>query len=473
MSIIIPANTLAAGGFDVDNSVRFNDGDSAYMHKTAAAGNRRTFTFSTWFKRGQLGTNQQLFNSYSAANAGGFAYMQLEAIESGVVGDRISLEVYGTILLKTTQVLRDPSSWYHLVIAVDTTSGTANNRCRMYLNGTEITDFVTRNNPDQNFDFAFNQNNIDMYLGSNNYGGNKGNYFDGYMAEVVWIDGTQYAATDFGEFDEDSNIWKPLESVSDLTFGTNGFYLDFKASGNLGNDANGGTDLTEVNLAATDQSTDTCTNNFTLWNALNQQSSISYSEGNTTFINSSGGNRMAFSNFGVTAGKWYAELKVGVVHNHMRLGVADISFYIPVTNAYSTNLPNSISYANDNPIYIGGSSQGDFGSFTTDDIISIVMDMDNGFVYFAKNGTYLNSGDPTSGSDGTGGFAIPNYTTKTYCFLGSSYDGGTDATVLANFGSPSYSESGGETDGNGYGNFAHAVPSGYFSLNTKNLAENG
>ena len=473
MTIIVPANTLAAGGFDVDNSVRFNDGDSAYMHKTAAAGNRRTFTFSTWFKRGQLGTNQQLFNSYSAANAGGFAYMQLEAIESGVVGDRISLEVYGTILLKTTQVLRDPSSWYHLVIAVDTTSGTANNRCRMYLNGTEITDFVTRNNPDQNFDFAFNQNNIDMYLGSNNYGGNKGNYFDGYMAEVVWIDGTQYAATDFGEFDEDSNIWKPLESVSDLTFGTNGFYLDFKASGNLGNDANGGTDLTEVNLAATDQSTDTCTNNFTLWNALNQLSSISYSEGNTTFINSSGGNRMAFSNFGVTAGKWYAELKVGVVHNHMRLGVADISFYIPVTNAYSTNLPNSISYANDNPIYIGGSSQGDFGSFTTDDIISIVMDMDNGFVYFAKNGTYLNSGDPTSGSDGTGGFAIPNYTTKTYCFLGSSYDGGTDATVLANFGSPSYSESGGETDGNGYGNFAHAVPSGYFSLNTKNLAENG
>ena len=167
MTIIVPANTLAAGGFDVDNSVRFNDGDSAYMHKTAAAGNRRTFTFSTWFKRGQLGTNQQLFNSYSAANAGGFAYMQLEAIESGVVGDRISLEVYGTILLKTTQVLRDPSSWYHLVIAVDTTSGTANNRCRMYLNGTEITDFVTRNNPDQNFDFAFNQNNIDMYLGSN------------------------------------------------------------------------------------------------------------------------------------------------------------------------------------------------------------------------------------------------------------------------------------------------------------------
>ena len=225
MSLIIPANSAsAASGYQVDNSCRFNDGSSDHMFKTASAGNRRTFTFSTWFKRGQLGTNQQLFTSYSAANAGGFAYMQLEAPESGVIGDRISLEVYGTILLKTNQVLRDPSSWYNLVIAVDTTSGTANNRCRMYLNGTEITSFATRNNPDQNFDFAYNQNSVDLVLGSNNYGGNKGNYFDGYLAETVWIDGTQYAASDFGEFNSQTGIWVP-KVVTGLTFGTNGFYL--------------------------------------------------------------------------------------------------------------------------------------------------------------------------------------------------------------------------------------------------------
>jgi len=468
MSIIIPANTLAAGGFDVDNSLRINQGDSAYLHKTfGTSSDRKKWTYSFWIKKASQ-TDMGVIAQGADGNNKGLAYFN-------AAGDFVYFEAASgsvVFLIQTNDLYRDNSAWYHFVIRVDTTQGTAANRVRLYVNGTQITTFQNASYPDQNYQGEINKSDTRHDISGFNAFGENGYYFDGYMAEVVFTDGQSLAPTDFGEFDEDSNIWKPIK-VSGLTFGTNGFYLDFKASGNLGNDANGGTDLTEVNLAATDQTTDTCTNNFATWNSLNQQSSISYSEGNTTFINSSGGNRMAFSNFGVTAGKWYAELKVGVVHNHMRLGVADISFYIPVTNAYSTNLPNSISYANDNPIYIGGSSQGDFGSFTTDDIISIVMDMDNGFVYFAKNGTYLNSGDPTSGSDGTGGFAIPNYTTKTYCFLGSSYDGGTDATVLANFGSPSYSESGGETDGNGYGNFAHAVPSGYFSLNTKNLAENG
>jgi len=468
MSIIIPANTLAAGGFDVDNSLRINQGDSAYLHKTfGTSSDRKKWTYSFWIKKASQ-TDMGVIAQGADGNNKGLAYFN-------AAGDFVYFEAASgsvVFLIQTNDLYRDNLAWYHFVIRVDTTQGTAANRVRLYVNGTQITTFQNASYPDQNYQGEINKSDTRHDISGFNAFGENGYYFDGYMAEVVFTDGQSLAPTDFGEFDEDSNIWKPIK-VSGLTFGTNGFYLDFKASGNLGNDANGGTDLTEVNLAATDQSTDTCTNNFATWNSLNQQSSISYSEGNTTFINSSGGNRMAFSNFGVTAGKWYAELKVGVVHNHMRLGVADISFYIPVTNAYSTNLPNSISYANDNPIYIGGSSQGDFGSFTTDDIISIVMDMDNGFVYFAKNGTYLNSGDPTSGSDGTGGFAIPNYTTKTYCFLGSSYDGGTDATVLANFGSPSYSESGGETDGNGYGNFAHAVPSGYFSLNTKNLAENG
>ena len=457
---ILPANSVSDTAFN-SNSCRF-DGTGAYMSKTPGSdGDAQKMTTSIWFKRGVLGRDIRWFEMgdlmlYSGTNIIGFANRAFD------------FDVY-----TESNFLMDTAAWYHIVWSVDTTQSTAANRVKIYVNGVLLTSanglHADISYMDQNANLECNQQEVHRVGAVST---TAASFFDGYMAEFVHIDGTQLAADQFGEFDEDSNIWKPID-VSGLTFGTNGFYLDFKASGNLGNDANGGTDLTEVNLAATDQSTDTCTNNFTLWNALNQQSSISYSEGNTTFINSSGGNRMAFSNFGVTAGKWYAELKVGVVHNHMRLGVADISFYIPVTNAYSTNLPNSISYANDNPIYIGGSSQGDFGSFTTDDIISIVMDMDNGFVYFAKNGTYLNSGDPTSGSDGTGGFAIPNYTTKTYCFLGSSYDGGTDATVLANFGSPSYSESGGETDGNGYGNFAHAVPSGYFSLNTKNLAENG
>jgi len=476
MTIIVPANTLAAGGFDVDNSVRFNDGDSAYMHKTAAAGNRRTFTFSTWFKRGQLGTNQQLFNSYSAANAGGFAYMQLEAIESGVVGDRISLEVYGTILLKTTQVLRDPSSWYHLVIAVDTTSGTANNRCRMYLNGTEITDFVTRNNPDQNFDFAFNQNNIDMYLGSNNYGGNKGNYFDGYMAEVVWIDGTQYAASDFGEFDEDSNIWKPID-VSGLTFGTNGFYLDFKASGNLGNDANGGTDLTEVNLAATDQSTDTCTNNFATLNPLHSIGAASeLSQGNLEY--DPAGHHRIISTIAPTSGKWYAEVKgidnpdkfnAGVAHYPMPANGSASSF------AFGQGVNADVGrFAND----FGVKANGDYGNSNSyssymaslesenNNIVGIYLDLDNYKIYFSKNGTLVSSTGKNLTNNG-----------EPYGFISV----GEAATFQWNFGNPSFALANTAiTDDNGFGAFEYSpnitgdsAAKKFYALCTKNLAEFG
>jgi len=472
MPLILSGNVgsaTAATGYDVANSVRFNDGDSAYMHKTAAAGNRRTFTFSTWFKRGQLGTNQQLFNSYSAANAGGFAYMQLEAIESGVVGDRISLEVYGTILLKTTQVLRDPSSWYHLVIAVDTTSGTANNRCRMYLNGTEITDFVTRNNPDQNFDFAFNQNNIDMYLGSNNYGGNKGNYFDGYMAEVVWIDGTQYAASDFGEFDEDSGIWKPLESVSDLTFGTNGFYLDFKASGNLGNDANGGTDLTESGLAATDQSLDTCTNNFATMNPLdNFYYNGVFSEGNLKIINGSGREAGATSTIALSSGKWFWEAKP-------KSNVAPVIGIASTPSATNTSSSAAISvngfgYLKTGKVETSNGSGGsnvlaNYAVYVADDIIGVALDLDSSQakVYFYKNGTLQGSGvNITSASATTNG----------HYFVGFGVLGGQD-TFEVNFGSPPYANSSGNADGNGFGDFEYAVPSGYFAICTKNLAEYG
>jgi len=476
---ILPANSVT-GGYEVANSVRFNDGDSAYMHKTAAAGSRRIFTFSTWFKRGQLGTNQQLFNCWSANNAAGFGYMQLEAIESGVIGDRISLEVYGTILLKTNQVLRDPSAWYHLVIAVDTTNGTANNRCRMYLNGTEITSFATRNNPDQNFDFAFNQNNVDMYLGSNNYGGNKGNYFDGYMAETVWIDGTQYAASDFGEFDEDSGIWKPID-VSGLTFGTNGFYLDFEASGNLGNDVNGGTDLTEVNLAATDQSTDTCTNNFATMNPLalrNNPSAyyVTFSEGNLKVVgNDATNNGNGFSTMGFSSGKWYCEVKVLSVEGSLYpiIGVVTEN---SISNGSGNNgiigqvTSDTVGYANDGEKVIAGTESSYGDTYTDNDIIGIAIDCDNGAVYFSKNGTFQASGDPTSGASKTN--AAMTFTPSANYFFGvSAYKSTSD--VEFNFGSPPYAISSGNADGDGHGNFEFAVPSGYFSLNTKNLAEYG
>ena len=458
--------TAGPGGFQVANSCRFNSASSDNLQKTPSGdGNKKTFTISTWVKRSNISSHKSI---WSAGQYQSTAMVQV-FFESD---DTIHVSQFNAgggqqARLTTNRLFRDVGAWYHIVAVWDTTQGTAANRLKLYVNGVQETSFSTAAYPDQNDNTGANTNNIPITIG-NRQGGSF--FFSGYQSECVLLDGTAAAITDLGEFNSQTGIWLP-KVVTGLTFGTNGYYLDFKDASNLGNDANGGTDFTENNLTSLDQSTDTCTTNFTTWNSLNQQSSISYSEGNTTFINSSSANRMAFSNFGVEKGKWYAELKVGAISNYTRLGIADISFYIPVTNAYSTNLPNSISYANDNPIYIGGSTQGNFGSFTTGDIISIAMDMDNGFCYFRKNAdAWKNSGDPTSGSNGTGGFAIPNYTTKTYCFLGSSFDGGTDSTVLANFGNPSYAISSSTTDTNGFGNFEYEVPTGYFSLNTKNLA---
>ena len=443
---------------------------STYLTRTpSTAGNRKTWTYSAWVKRSELsGSNYPMLldQRIDSNNRTGIFFGDAE--------DFYGLFSYASgsqnAFIRPAGVFRDLSAFYHFVVAVDTTQATASNRVKVWINGNLQTGLTNSDYPSLDADLEINN------TGTISIGGGSGlTGFGGLMAHVHFIDGLAYDASAFGQFDA-NGIWTPNASPS-VTYGTNGFFLDFADSTSMGNDVSGENNDFTVGGGDVTQTLDTPSDNFCTWNPLNQQSSISYSEGNTTFINSSSTNRMAFSNFGVEQGKWYSELKIGVVNDYMRLGIADISYYIPVTNAYSTNLPNSVSYANDNPVFIGGSSQGAFSTFTTNDIISIAMDMDNGFVYFRKNAdAWINSGVPTSGATGTGGFAIPNYTTKTYCFLGSSFDGGTDNTVLANFGNGYFGTTeivSPENDSAGLGKFAYAVPAGYYALNTKNLAEFG
>jgi hypothetical protein len=463
MPLILGTNSIKDTGFDVANSLRFNSGSSDYLSKSALSGSTQTGTFSAWVKKSTNSTTNRIFSGFQ--NSSLFTNIYFRSVNDELT---ISQQGSGSIDIKTAMDFRDNSAWYNIVVAFDLSNGTASNRVKIYVNGNQITDFDISTYPSSSDTINFNNSSATLYIGQQ-----EGTYYSGYMSEVCWIDGTALDPTSFGEFDEDTGIWKPI-NVSGLTFGTNGFYLDFENSGSLGADVSGnGNNFTVNNLTSIDQTTDTCTNNFATFNALNQQSSISYSNGNTTFTNSSSANRMAFSNIGVTKGKWYAEIKVGAISNYMRIGIADISKYIPVTNAYLTNISNSANYSNDGVIFIGSSSQGTFSTFTTNDIVNIALDMDNGYVYFGKNGTWQNSGDPTSGGSGTGGFAISNYSTETYCFGLSSFDGGTDNVANANFGNPPFTISSGNSDGNGYGNFEYSVPSGYYALNTKNLSEYG
>ena len=251
---IYPASQLYPA-YEVSNSLRFDDGSSDYLNRTpSSAGNRKTFTISAWVKRGQVTATSDIMSAWSSNADSGHFLLRFDSAE------RLDVSTYSTNVLTTNRLFRDPSAWYHIVCAVDTTSGTADQRVRLYVNGVEETSFSTRNNPSQDANLEINNSSIQV-IGANYYSSSAQSYADGYMAEFVLVDGQQLTPSSFGEFDEDTGIWKPID-VSGLTFGTNGFYLDFEDSSALGNDAAGSNNFTVNNLTSIDQTTDTCTNNY-------------------------------------------------------------------------------------------------------------------------------------------------------------------------------------------------------------------
>jgi len=469
---ILPANSAASGGYDVANSVRFNSADSPKMVKSSTAGNRTNWTFSAWFKRSGLGATQDIMASSGGASSGDYCYLQINSDDKMRFLDYSSGNECNKI---TNRLFRDPSAWMNVVLVINTNDGTAEDRFKLYINGVRETSFATSANFSDGYSTNMNVNGHSNAIGTNNQF--NALYWDGYLAEIVLVDGTTLAPEDnIGEFDEDSGIWKPID-VSGLTFGNNGFYLDFEASDNLGNDANGGTDFTETNLAATDQSTDTCTNNFATFNPLNVLgSNIAYSENNLTITPGTSDYKTCISSIAVDSGKWYAEFKAVSGHNgstDVSVGIVGADDHIASTGSKAMSAyTSSFSYGSGGLVkkYNDSTIRTD-ATYTDDDIIGIAVDMDNLKLYWSKNGTYNNSGDPTSGATGTGAVAITP--AQLYYIAVATISSGGVKVFAANFGSPPYSEGGGETDGDGYGNFAHAVPSGYFALNTKNLAEDG
>tara|TARA_E500000305_G_C3973157_1_gene212987 strand:- start:117 stop:1034 length:918 start_codon:yes stop_codon:yes gene_type:complete len=305
------------------------------------------------------------------------------------------------------------------------------------------------------------------------------------MAEVCFIDGQQLTPTSFGEFDSDSpNIWKPID-VSGLTFGNNGFYLDFEDSSNLGNDVNGGTDLTEVNLAATDQTTDTCTNNFATINPLVRNSDYndgSLAEGNTYFAPD--GRAISVSSIGVTSGKWYAEFKTqdaGALYVGVGLlrgldALSDGGMSNPIF--YDNNPSYAIGYGADGSLQYNSTTASYGSGYSDNNIVGIALDMDNKEFYISVNGTFQASGDPTSGASKTNGAAgaasyNPLDDGGEIFFFVSDFSAGGVGKCYHNYGNAAYSINSGNADANGYGKFTYSVPSGYYSLNSKNLAEFG
>ena len=460
--LVLGANSVS--GYTIKNSLRFNSGSSDYLSRTLSTnGNKRTFTLSCWLKRSSLSAEQRILMAYT----GGGAQEWLPQISSA---NKIKLSgdtgLGYNFDLDSDALFRDVSAWYHIVVAVDTTQATSSNRIILYVNGTQQT--LTGSYPSQNFDFVYmNTSGSTLLIGGRT--SPSGLYLNGYLSEMFFIDGQALTPSSFGETDTLSGIWIPKAYTG--TYGTNGFYLKFANSASLGTDSSGnGNNFTVNNLTSVDQSTDTPTNNFATLNPLLYSTSISYTEGNLKFTNTSSGQRMVASSIAPTTGKWYAECRVtSLGGTYPQVGVLDTSIY--TMDTYVGALARGYGYASHGQVYNNaGALTTGLATYTTNDIIGVALDLDNNYVYFSKNGTFINSGVPTSGSSGTGGWAITDG--YDYSFGSSSLDSGTDPVFDWNFGSPFYTANS-YTDGAGYGNFSYAVPSGYYALCTKNLANYG
>ena len=469
-SFLYPA-TQVASGYEVANSLRFNDGSSDHLTRTQTNDSSNTkFNFSVWIKRSNLGASQVLYATQSGSD---------EARVEFNSSDQLFWYKYnGSSFqwsLQTNRVFRDVSAWYHINLKYDSTQGTSSNRLKMYINGVEETSFSQSGYPSSSENSNFFQG-ATAYLGCSE---NTAGFFDGYMSEYVILQGQALDPTSFGEFDSDTGIWKPID-VSGLTFGTNGFYLDFENSGSLGADVSGnGNNFTVNNLTSIDQTTDTCTNNFATLNPLAQTTTKGIvSQGNLEYDRQgSTASWVAIgSTIGVTTGKWYYEYKVidaGTPSQGSQIGFVnyDVSNFQSDSSSDLFSTGEYSFYSGGGNIVTNGSNQGTFeGGYADGDIIMVAIDLDNSYAYWGKNGSWINSGDPTSGSSGTGGFSITGVGTNIFAPAIAHRE---DGNGQANFGNPPYSISSGNADGNGYGNFEYSVPSGYYSLCTKNLAEYG
>jgi len=471
---ILPANSVVDSGYNVENSLRFNSGSSDELTRTfVTATSRKIFTLSFWLKRTVLGAAMSTFFGDTAGsnNADQNAFY-FNANNAFVFGG------WNNNFFTTTRLFRDTNAWYHFVIAVDTTQGTASNRIKLYVNGTAQSYTSGNGFPAEDADLGITKSGNHSWFGNDGQSGRS----NGYLAEAVLIDGTALAPTSFGEFDEDSGIWKPKDDLADdLTFGNNGFYLQFKQSGTSQNSSGLGADTSGedhhfavANLTAVDQSTDTCTNNFATWNPLiNSNGAIT--EGNLKYTTSNGSSNYGYRNttIGVNKGKWYVEIKYtsssvqAMVGIRSRLATAVVHYLGYYADDYGFYIDGSIFQAN--------TDRGDLGaSWGNDDIVGIYLDLDNNKLYFSKNGTLYTA----TGYDIT---AAASTTTGNYFFSATEWNSSGNGAFELNAGNPvSALANAAITDDNGYGAFEYSpnitgdsAAKKFYALNTKNLAEFG
>ena len=462
MPFPILGSNSAVAGYEIDNSLRFNDNDSPKLERTVGTPtNEKIYTISLWCKKGNTSVSNYILGTPPEGD-------RLS------LGDNILFMTNGSAdaYLQTARKTRDVSAFYHIVIAYDTTQSTAADRVKLYINGEQYTWDTSTTFPSlNNTNGKLNKSGETFQIGT----GHGGDYLDGYLSEFHFIDGQALAPTNFGETN-DNGVWIPKEYSG--TYGNNGFFLEFQNSGSLGTDTSGnGNNFTATNLAATDQTTDTPTNNFITMNPLTTNSRGTFAEGNLHITTNVQGSdpygQVEFGTFAVNKGKWYFEVKNISAGSGGKMGLGinekwELNTYINGHNNIGS--VGNAFYSNQGDIKIGSGSDESATAYGNNIIIGVAFDLDNSKIYFHREGTYQRSGDP---ANGTGGATLTSSYNDYWTPWITKDDTNYISEVQFNFGNPPFSISSGNSDANGNGNVEYAVPSGYYALCTKNLAEYG
>ncbi|NBW20891.1 MAG: hypothetical protein EBR82_74310, partial [Caulobacteraceae bacterium] len=445
--------------YRIERSLRFNSADSAYLNRTFSTGNRKTWTWSGWVKRGKLGTTQSLFARYTANTESGLltlAFWNDDTLRlaAGVTDHRISTAKY-----------RDCSSWYHVVCAIDTTQATANNRIKLYINGSEITSFTSTSNYIQNTDTQVNENvahYIGYYLASVE--------FDGYITEINFIDGQALTPSSFGQTDPITGRWKAKAYSG--TYGTNGFYLKFADNSGttattLGKDSSGnGNNWTPNNFSVTagtgnDSLVDSPTNygsdsystsidnsrgNYCTLNPINASSVFSFVNGNLDFSATATSTATYYihGSLGVSYGKWYWEVTPSNVGTGPNITIGIRSALVSTLTAAQGIFGDGFGYNASGSKWDNSGDTSYGASWTNNDVIGVTLNLDSGAIEFYKNG--VSQGTAFTGISGT---FVPSIT------IGVS---GVSRTIAGsiNFGQRP---------------FAYTAPTGFKALCTQNLTQ--
>ena len=447
------------------------------------ATNNKIFTLSFWTKRTTAGDGG--LGSYSRIlSAGSDYYIRFEN------SDQLKAEMHSSgAAYKTNMLFQDNSAWYHIVWQVDTSQAVAGDRVTAWVNGVEVTSWAESSAPSQDHNMDFNKNGTTQYWGSD---ASAGQWYNGYFAQICMIDGTTYAAAVFGSTDATTGEWKPKsdgEIRSAVNFGNNGYLLSFENASNPGYDYQtsdrSGTTNDFSKSGNGYKTADNPSDNQPLINNWAFKVGMSYSF--TNALQSVAFSTSDWASLPTTlgpgdSGKWYFEAKQSSLSNYAQVGFMTSDFanfggFEGYFGQEAGNVP-SYGYGQDGKIYYsntstsGVSSSADWETYTSGDICMCALDLDNNFVYFGKNGTWGNSGDPTSGATGTGGYAIENPSGSLWVAGVAAYN----ATWQTNFGNGYFGTtavSSGNADDGGLGTFEYDVPTGYRMICSKNIKTYG